>query len=626
MRLKQRPEDFSVKESFRFDEVPSGSHRVYLMDKQKLSTFDALARIRDRFGLKPMSISYCGLKDKQGRTEQLIAVNGADVDMQDEDLRLKFLGRTDRPLSAANITSNRFSVTVRAVKHAELPQVNLAAAEVNRLGVVNYFDDQRFGSLKHGQGFIAKDLLRGDFEAALKNFMAVPSPLDRTDDAKVKAFWAKNWGDWGARVPFEGGKKYHRIIASLRAKPRDFVAAFLQIDSDYRAMQLFTFQSYLWNEGVRRLLQLMLPREHLFPMPYQAGTLLFHRDAAPEVLHKLRTLSFPLLSPQTTFEDEQVREAAIWALGKDKLTLDKLTIAGTEKLLYFKHELRPLLVYPHKLVLGRPGPDEMNKPHLKLNVAFTLPPGSYATLVVKRLFHFSVSDDRHLTASEQYERERFTRNERTPMGEGGDRPQRPDGDRPRFDKSARPGFARGDRPQRPDGDRPRFDKSARPGFARGDRPQRPDGDRPRFDKGARPGFARGDRPQRPDGDRPVPRPSAPTQLAPGSARVPRASTRPRARACAATALRSRRRESRATARCPRFRPARAAATAASCRPTRRRARPTARAAPPPSGAASRRRAASAPGAPSGRSSLATERTFGGNKPRNADGGWPYVEA
>src|SRR4051812_6385678 len=64
MRLKQRPEDFSVKESFRFDEVPQGQHRVYLMDKQKLSTFDAIARIRDRFGLRPMAISYCGLKDK----------------------------------------------------------------------------------------------------------------------------------------------------------------------------------------------------------------------------------------------------------------------------------------------------------------------------------------------------------------------------------------------------------------------------------------------------------------------------------------------------------------------------------------------------------------------------------
>ncbi|RYZ33223.1 MAG: tRNA pseudouridine(13) synthase TruD, partial [Myxococcaceae bacterium] len=161
MRIKQKPEDFSVKESYRFDEAANGRHRVYLMDKQKLSTFDAVNRLIVKFGLKPGSISYCGLKDKQGRTEQIIAVDGADVDMQEPDLRLKFLGRTDKALSARNITSNRFSVTVRALSHDSLAPLNLATAEVNRLGVVNYFDSQRFGALKHGQGFIAKDIIRG---------------------------------------------------------------------------------------------------------------------------------------------------------------------------------------------------------------------------------------------------------------------------------------------------------------------------------------------------------------------------------------------------------------------------------------------------------------------------------
>jgi tRNA pseudouridine13 synthase len=392
VKLKQRPEDFSVKESYRFDPVEGGTFRVYMMDKQKVSTFDAIARIREKFGLKPGAVSYCGLKDKQGRTEQLIAVDGKDVDMQDPDLRLKFLGLTDRPLTAENTTSNRFSVTVRAVRQEELPQLNLAAAEVNRLGLVNYFDDQRFGSLKHGQGFIAKDLLRGDFETGLRNFMAVPSPLDRTDDAKVKKFWSENWGDWTARCPFEANKKYFRILKSLRDNPKDFVSAFLQIDSDYRAMQIFTFQSYLWNEGARRLMQLLLPREHLFPMRYQAGTLLFHRDADPDVLKKLRTLTFPLLSPQTQFTDEKVREAAIWALGKEKLTLEQLKIDAAPKLLWFKHEERPLLYYPQKLVVGRTMPDELNRPFNKVNVAFTLPPGSYATLVVKRLFHFAPTE------------------------------------------------------------------------------------------------------------------------------------------------------------------------------------------------------------------------------------------
>ena len=347
MRIKQKPEDFSVKESFTFTEVPKGSHRVYLMDKQKLSTFDAVRRIQQKFGLKPGSISYCGLKDKQGRTEQLVAVDGYDVEMQDPDLRLKLLGHTDHALSARNITSNRFSVTVRAVRNAELPQINLAAAEVNRLGVVNYFDSQRFGSLKHGQGYIGKDLLRGDFEAALHNYLAVPSPLDRTEDAKVKQFWADNWGDWTARNPYQGNKKYSRILTSLRNEPKNYLRAFLQIDSAHRAMQLFSFQSYLWNEGVRRLLQLMFSREQLFPMSYQAGTLLFHRDADAKSLDKLRNLTFPLLAPDTVYKDDQVREAAEWALGKEKLTLDKLRVEAAPRMLYLKHEERPILVYPH---------------------------------------------------------------------------------------------------------------------------------------------------------------------------------------------------------------------------------------------------------------------------------------
>ena len=87
----------------------------------------------------------------------------------------------------------------------------------------------------------------------------------------MKKFWDDHWGDWNARCPFDGNKKYHRILSALREKPEDYLHAFLQIDSDYRAMQLFSFQSYLWNEGVRRMLQLMFPRESLFPMSYQGG-------------------------------------------------------------------------------------------------------------------------------------------------------------------------------------------------------------------------------------------------------------------------------------------------------------------------------------------------------------------
>ena len=72
---------------------------------------------------------------------------------------------------------------------------------------------------------------------------------------------------------------------------------------------------------------------------------------------------------------------------------NELRIKEAPHQLFFKHEDRPLLVYPQKLVIGRSSPDELNRGLIKINVAFTLPPGSYATLIIRRLFHFCYRED-----------------------------------------------------------------------------------------------------------------------------------------------------------------------------------------------------------------------------------------
>jgi tRNA pseudouridine13 synthase len=393
MKIKQRPEDFDVQESYRYDDDPRGPWRVYLMDKQKLGTLEAVERIRFKFKLKREQFSFCGLKDKQGRTKQLIAVEGTDVSMQDPDLRLKLLGRTREPLSAENITSNRFSVTVRDLVPEDLAELPNSVAEVNRVGVVNYFDSQRFGYLKHGQGQIAKELVLGRFEQALKQFMATPSELDEGADSKVKAFWRDRWGDWDARSPIPAAERYLPIVRHLKENPTDFAGAFMKIDRRTRMMVIFTYQSWLWNEAVRRYLMARVPTELLVAIPYQAGTLLFHRDAPADVLRELRKVDFPLLAPDSPLEDPEIKKAVDWVLGREHLTLAQLKVPGVPQL-FFKHEPRRLLIYPGKLIIGKPLPDELQPDRTRVNVAFTLPPGAYATLVVKRLFWFELEKGR----------------------------------------------------------------------------------------------------------------------------------------------------------------------------------------------------------------------------------------
>jgi tRNA pseudouridine13 synthase len=389
MRLKQRPEDFVVTESWRFDDDPQGPWRVYLMDKQKLTTFEAVERICSRFKVPRADVSYCGLKDKQGRTTQLVAVKGRDVDLQDADLRLKAMGRSRVPLSARNTTSNRFAVTVRDLSQEDVGRLPASVAEVHRLGVVNYFDSQRFGPLKHGQGFIVKELMRGDFEAALKNVIAHPSELDASGDAKVKRFWKENWGQWGSRNPHPGAEKYEAVVKWLKKSPTDYRGALLRTEPRWRALQVFTYQSWLWNEGVRQFLRDVVGIQRLVSIRYQAGSLVFPRELDGETARRLNRMTFPLLGPDSTFTDPQVEKAAMAPLLREDQTLASLAVPGTPEI-HFDHEERPLLAFPGRLTVGDARPDDLNDGRFKVNVAFTLPPGAYATLVVKRLFWWTL--------------------------------------------------------------------------------------------------------------------------------------------------------------------------------------------------------------------------------------------
>ena len=385
MKLKQRPEDFSVIESYRFDEVPNGAHYIYRMDKQKLTTLGAVERLRERFRIKRQDVSFCGLKDKQGRTEQLIAIRGRRIDMQDPDLRLNYLGRTDQPLSAKNITSNRFSVIVRDLSEEDVAKLPENIAEIQRVGVVNYFDSQRFGFVKHGQGFVARDLLRGDLQAGLKALIAMPSELDRTEDARVKAWLRENWGDWSRKPPYESWVKYRPILQHLKDHPLDFGGALLKLDRRMRAMVVFEFQSAIWNDAVRLYLRQAVPQRDRIGLKYQLGVLEFPRALPPNMADAMRKATFPLLGPDSTFDSPDVEAACRTALTRYDLEPKGLVVPHDLKAFHFKHEERPLLVFPGKLRASEPAPDEANRGRLKVVLSFTLPPGAYATLVVRRV-------------------------------------------------------------------------------------------------------------------------------------------------------------------------------------------------------------------------------------------------
>lgn len=382
MKLKVRPEDFRVHEEVVFPRVPDGAYYVHVLRKQKLDTQQALTAVARLAGVARADVAFAGLKDRQGVTEQWITIRGRRLDHRDRSLHVAFRGRTDRPLTSRMSTGNRFEIVVRGLDEAANDRVQANAQVVMDLGLPNYFDDQRFGGLRHGQGFPMRDVLLGDFERALQRMVAQPSPVAITGDVKLKRLLARHWGDWAACAGLARGPAYRRLFEHLVARPHDFLGALDRLPTRQKLIHAFAYQSLLWNRAVHRLLLGRFGRRGVLLQTRIGRLLAWHGETSLESW--LERQSTPLFAPGAIEGSPEFVAAARQVVGRERLTPDvasAVEVAG----MVLRSEPRELRVRPRDLRIGPVQRDETERGCSKIAISFGMPRGSYATLVVKRL-------------------------------------------------------------------------------------------------------------------------------------------------------------------------------------------------------------------------------------------------
>src|SRR5438094_912200 len=130
MHIKQKSEDFRVEELTNWQGGKTGDFAFYRLDKRGWTTPDALQIIRKRW----------------------------KIEVRIHDM-------TDEQIGAA----------LRALE------------EVLDVGVPNYYDDQRFGSVAHGGAFLAQQIILGEYEAALQTALTAPYAFERAAQKKEKS-------------------------------------------------------------------------------------------------------------------------------------------------------------------------------------------------------------------------------------------------------------------------------------------------------------------------------------------------------------------------------------------------------------------------------------------------------
>jgi len=378
VKIKARPEDFVVYEVADIHPEGRGEYALYRLRKRGLTTWDVLGEIARRLRLRQDLIGYGGLKDRHAVSHQFVTVpRGPRRDLRGKDWHLEYLGQVSSPMSKARLRGNLFEITVREV---DLPEDEILreAERVRRFGVPNYFDEQRFGSVRHRKGFAAREAVLGNFERALYLLLVEGSQYEYTRTQAFRECLRRHWprvAPCAELAPSPWERRLVEFLATRQPSRRTFKRAFALVDGEYLLMLAHAYQAYLWNE----VLKLYLERRALvhFRIPYLLGELYFYGELPPETLGELSQLHLPLPSPRLRLSPElsELYEAVLRREGIQELSRLRTLVKG----LIFKTYPREAVVFPRDLSC-----EIVEKGVVRLR--FFLPKGSYATLVLKRIF------------------------------------------------------------------------------------------------------------------------------------------------------------------------------------------------------------------------------------------------
>lgn len=382
MKLKCQPEDFQVEELSEFQPT-GGRHALYRMTKRSIGTPEAIDLLVRQLNVQRQRVSYGGLKDKHALTKQFVTIEqGPRRPFREQGVELEFLGYAPRAFGPHDIAGNRFAIVMRDMDQDAVSVAVAGLEGVARDGLPNYFDDQRFGSVGESGEFIAAPWCKGDMERAFWLATADPVPDERADERREKQILREHWGRWAECKAALPRSTRRSLVTYLVDHPHDFRAAFALIKVDLRGLYLAAFQSHLWNQMLARFLRQRCP-DRVQDVNLKMGPHPFLKPGGEPLPDDVTGAVLPLPSARIRHAVGDWEPLMTSVLAPYGLELRELRVKYPRDSFFSKGD-RPALLRVAN-VAHTTGDDELYPRRQKLQLAFELPRGSYATILVKRL-------------------------------------------------------------------------------------------------------------------------------------------------------------------------------------------------------------------------------------------------
>ncbi|MFW6265383.1 MAG: tRNA pseudouridine(13) synthase TruD [Halanaeroarchaeum sp.] len=412
--LRDRLEDFRVVEREHFSTEPADADPgdyPWLVVRATLSgrdTNDFAREFANRVGISRERVTWAGTKDKHAVTTQLFSVRGLDAadvpDVSNADIEV--VGRAGRGLQFGDLLGNEFEIVVRDPPRPS--QATEVTGQLEAFGggvpaVPNYFGHQRFGSYRPITHEVGLAIVRGEWERAVMAYLGNPNENEPESSRAARRF-VEETRDWTAALDeFPRRLRYertmlHSLVETGGTEPADFRAAIETFPENIQRLFVNAAQSYAFNLMLSERLDRGLP----FHEPIPGDVACFADTDAPASFplpdvdreqrvtagrvdvvgrHCRRGRAFvtaPLVGTETELADGEQGEIEREVLSDLDLAPEDFDLPGA----FDSRGTRRAILLPFDPSIARD----------PLTVSFSLPKGSYATVVLREYLKTSPLD------------------------------------------------------------------------------------------------------------------------------------------------------------------------------------------------------------------------------------------
>lgn len=252
--IKERPEDFLVEELPLYEPCGEGEHLYLFIEKREQTTTDVQRRLAKLFSVRRSDIGYAGLKDKHAITRQHFSVYLPKRDNEEKGLsRVQFTkfnllwsDRHTNKLRRGHLKGNRFVIRIRRVDATAAVRVKPVLDAMVTRGVPNYIGDQRFG-YRQNNHVLGRYYLRREWRPLLDELLGAEAPNDPQQTKRARQLYRDGEYTDALTIWPRPFRHERQALDTLRQGKSD-ERAVMAIDGTQREFLLSALQSAIFND------------------------------------------------------------------------------------------------------------------------------------------------------------------------------------------------------------------------------------------------------------------------------------------------------------------------------------------------------------------------------------------